>query len=744
MFKTFFFFLLVGGLFIICLNDGKAAEQNYLPEPLWKRMKTLHDQTLWEKLTRAELEAGNQLPEPYKGCEPFGLRAYANLHSCRNDRERVDRITDLLELYLFDSVFIWRPLQEYLDYLAARKSALKAAVLIGLKHRDKNRAKTIPVLPAYRLKFVERNKNHPNVAGWEFCDEIVPGHTPQLKAIVEAVRKVDPSHPLGINLAPYFWCRNKFQINLEQLKDVGEFCDLVSSDAYPIVQYPLWLKREEARALREQVPLGKKIMSVIQVSKYNPDRFLLGSAAPLPEEIRAMVYYALAEGIDELSYWTLGGESKSFGLPYRNMLGDKLLPTARMNEVGIINAEAILLEPFLGRKHWMRSWDDHNAELNIGEFANHEQKLLLLQKNSENEYLTRKSKPVTLQVAVKGKNYKVYRIDFPGVTALKSEQRNGKVSVQIPALSGTMAILVTNDNKLVGWFQNRMAKLLPAVAAMQLRGAAWKFALAEREEQILSKIVEKVPALKTAKKDYEYARTILAQAETLYQQKKLKKAYQKSQEVHLLLNRAFQTLRDYAKRYMLAVIPAERFKEASTIEKLLATRKEKLRGLPQPGKETGSYSLWLFGYHFINGWGYRLDAGTSKLSQIGKLPPKGKSRKWQLAAFTYPLPKVPKDAKNLEILFKFIGKRGPAGAIPGKLLGLYIMPSNLDKYASPELISYGRDWLRSQAKGYLEFGPFINLNMVMQDKLKLEVPLGHGKTVSASQFLRKTLFTGGN
>jgi len=684
-----------------------------------------------------ELSEG-RVPPACQDVELFERRTFANLHACAADRERLLRITEIVERHLFDTVSVWRPLPGYLDCLKERGSPLKLSICIGVKTRDEKGARSVPGLPAQRLQFVKDFRDHPNVGAWDFFDELVPGRPDEVRRIVETVRGADPTHPLAMNVVPWFWCAYRAKAQLEQLDQIGAVFDIVSSDAYPVVRYPLALKRREAAVIRERVPPTAQTTSVIQVSKFGADRFPHWSAAPLPEEVRAMAYYSLVEGIDQLNYWTLGGEPNSFGTPYRNMLGDQMLPTARLNEVGVLNAETLLVEPFLGRKHWVRSGEDAEAGIVFGEFEKEGHRLLLVQKVGTDEYLTGTSRAATISVSAPGADFGAYDVSFPAVEPLPHRRREDELVVEVPSVEATKMILVTNDELLLEWVRTRMEDLLPAVTAMRLRSAAWKIALADREERVLRELAADTPAAAAAQEARLKAKRLRDRALALYKAGDLPASFAASHEAHRELNGGFQALRNHAKQYALPLLPAERFREASTLKAILDRRSS----LPHATPTGTARSLWVYGCHLARGFHYSIEArpcGDAAASPVvlGELPPKGQNAKFKMGAFVYPVPDELARCEAIELVVRHVGGRGAAGAVPGDLFGIYLMPSSLDPQCAPELWTHARDWVRSHASGCLEFGPFLHLNMIVIEDCAFTLSAGRNQVIPVADCYRE-------
>ena len=145
-------------------------------------------------------------------------------------------------------------------------------------------------------------REHPALLAWELPDEPdVRGITPeQCRALCETIRAEDPNHPVWLNVSepstgePYV-----------------DACDIISEDSYPIQEtlYDLSLPVRHVETLHGFVKGRKPVWMYVQ-TYHVEDR----GPAPTPEQVRCMVYMAIAHGVTGIPFYSFHeSSSTNFG-----------------------------------------------------------------------------------------------------------------------------------------------------------------------------------------------------------------------------------------------------------------------------------------------------------------------------------------------------------------------------------------------------------------------------------------------
>jgi len=115
----------------------------------------------------------------------------------------------------------------------------------------------------------------------------------KLRPIYELIERLDPTHPVWLNLA------HGFQSDHEAYNGVA---DIKSDDIYPVPEVPLPAVAAYADAVRKGGP-GKAPWLVLQMAPVRPQ---LGAQDrhPTMVEVRCMTYMALAHGLTGVAYYS--------------------------------------------------------------------------------------------------------------------------------------------------------------------------------------------------------------------------------------------------------------------------------------------------------------------------------------------------------------------------------------------------------------------------------------------------------
>ncbi|MBC7326636.1 hypothetical protein H5T87_00785 [bacterium] len=181
-------------------------------------------------------------------------------------------------------------------------------------------------------EYVEELRNHPALLAWYINDELPVAYIPQLTAMFNLVKKLDPNHP-------------QFQV-LYEIPDLELYyncTDIIGVDPYPIPSQPITMVSDWTRAAIKAMSNAKPVWVVPQIfdwSVYNPANT---PREPTFEEKKNMFYQAIiqgAKGLIAYSYFdllrTTGGKE-----------ADKELFERRWKEVSYIAGEIKKLIPIL-------------------------------------------------------------------------------------------------------------------------------------------------------------------------------------------------------------------------------------------------------------------------------------------------------------------------------------------------------------------------------------------------------------
>ncbi len=152
------------------------------------------------------------------------------------------------------------------------------------------------------LETVNRLKNHPGLIGWDLIDEPDAttkdeAMTAELARVTEIIRKLDPNHPIWVNL-----CQSgKFH-------DYARYSDLASYDTYPFPDMSLSVIENNNRKILEAGGNTKPLLSILQAWAQ------AGNRGPTYAEMRAETYLCVTQGMKAFAFYTWGDPEPQFCL----------------------------------------------------------------------------------------------------------------------------------------------------------------------------------------------------------------------------------------------------------------------------------------------------------------------------------------------------------------------------------------------------------------------------------------------
>ena len=150
------------------------------------------------------------------------------------------------------------------------------------------------------IETVNRLKNHPGLVGWDLFDEPDgtrndEAMTRELARAVEIVRKLDPNHPIWVNLC----LSNKF-------KRYVQYSDFASYDTYPFPDMSLAVIEDNNKKILEDSGNRKPLISVLQT--WAP----AGNRGPTYDELKAETYLCITQGMKSFTFYSWSDPEPQF------------------------------------------------------------------------------------------------------------------------------------------------------------------------------------------------------------------------------------------------------------------------------------------------------------------------------------------------------------------------------------------------------------------------------------------------
>ena len=453
-----------------------------------------------------------------------------------------DDVLDLLEEYHFTHFLRWGFSEDsgpgLLDKLLRRQSPLVADFEMTVKIKP---GQYPPRLPNEKeIELVKRCRDYTNLR-YHIMDEVdFKGKWDVIEEALRILREADGhKHKFWAAMMLYPWSTGKPEV----IKRLDTLFDEVYYDAYCIPGGKLKRAGETVDLLRDNLtrsPVG--VIAQAQV-RWHPE-----ARPPLPVEIRIMVYYALAHGVDNIYYYRLSGSRNVGVLSIVEKEGGKrtYIPSDRMNEIGILNAEIEIAKHFIGSKNFVRVFQVKEAELEIGEFKSGEEKFLVVVRTQEKRYFPGKTQAV-IELKVPGRGYQAYSISFPRVKQLATQEKAGNLQIRLNAIDSTDMVLVTKNPAVVEWVRQRMRKYLPSVVKFALRKMEFTLGLVSSPLEQLRSIKKHdfTPQLKM----FERIKDLVQKTQKLYSDGQYEEAYAQAHTAEVMLRNIFQDIFDVTDDY---------------------------------------------------------------------------------------------------------------------------------------------------------------------------------------------------
>jgi len=164
-------------------------------------------------------------------------------------------------------------------------------------------AKTRKWKDAALVETVNRLKNHPGLIGWDLidepdCDPNDEAMTSEVARAAEIIRKLDPNHPIWVNLC----MSSKF-------KKYVQYSDFASYDTYPFPDMSLTVTEGINKKIIDDSGNRKPLITVLQT--WAPPA---GSRGPTADELRAETYLCVTQGMKIFTFYSWWDAEPSFCL----------------------------------------------------------------------------------------------------------------------------------------------------------------------------------------------------------------------------------------------------------------------------------------------------------------------------------------------------------------------------------------------------------------------------------------------
>ena len=163
-------------------------------------------------------------------------------------------------------------------------------------------AKTRKWKDAALIETVNRLKNHPGLLGWDLidepdCDPNDEAMTREVTRAAEIIRKLDPNHPIWINL-----CQSG------KFKKYVQYSDFASYDTYPFPDMSLAVIENINKKILADSGNRKPLITVLQT--WAP----AGNRGPTYAELKAETYLCVTQGMKIFTFYSWWDAEPSFCL----------------------------------------------------------------------------------------------------------------------------------------------------------------------------------------------------------------------------------------------------------------------------------------------------------------------------------------------------------------------------------------------------------------------------------------------
>ncbi|MEI6423489.1 MAG: carbohydrate binding domain-containing protein [Lentisphaerota bacterium] len=150
------------------------------------------------------------------------------------------------------------------------------------------------------IEAVNRLKNHPGLIGWDLidepdCDPNDEAMTRELARASEIVRKLDPNHPVWVNLC----MSSKFQKYVQ-------YSDFASYDTYPFPDMSLTVIEGINKKILDDSGNKKPLITILQTWAAP------GNIRPTYDELKAETYLSITQGMKIFAFYSWGDPEPQF------------------------------------------------------------------------------------------------------------------------------------------------------------------------------------------------------------------------------------------------------------------------------------------------------------------------------------------------------------------------------------------------------------------------------------------------
>ncbi|MEI8246205.1 MAG: hypothetical protein WCI51_10265 [Lentisphaerota bacterium] len=150
------------------------------------------------------------------------------------------------------------------------------------------------------IETVNRLKNHPGLLGWDLidepdCDPNDEAMTREVARAVEIVRKLDPNHPIWVNLC----MSGKF-------KKYVQYSDFASYDTYPFPDMSLTVTESINKKILDDSGNKKPLITILQTWAAP------GNIRPTYDELKAETYLSITQGMKIFAFYSWGDPEPQF------------------------------------------------------------------------------------------------------------------------------------------------------------------------------------------------------------------------------------------------------------------------------------------------------------------------------------------------------------------------------------------------------------------------------------------------
>jgi len=150
------------------------------------------------------------------------------------------------------------------------------------------------------IETVNRLKNHPGLIGWDLidepdCDPNDEAMTRELARASENIRKLDPNHPIWVNLC-----------QAHKFKKYVQYSDFASYDTYPFPDMSLAVIEGSNKKILDAAENKKPLITILQTWA------TAGNRGPTYDELKAETYLSITQGMKIFAFYSWGDPEPQF------------------------------------------------------------------------------------------------------------------------------------------------------------------------------------------------------------------------------------------------------------------------------------------------------------------------------------------------------------------------------------------------------------------------------------------------